>query len=207
MGLKYAKPEILFQTTLAKSVLVYAPGYLLFVHFDFGPQAESCKIRMKHPYYITLSLYAVELDVPRARWDTHKLNSIENSIWDQTFPGANNTGIIMYKRHTVRFSQNNHDFKGPHPESENNLEANLKVLSLWEVPHWRISFECFRTVSKWTLVKKRGSSRALSIFPFHNVLLDPWSCGAPSKKWRIISSLWWQYISTVNLVLDEILLE
>lgn len=48
---------------------------------------------------------------------THKFNSIEDSIWDQTFPGAISTGIIMDKRHTVRFSQNNHDFKGPHPES------------------------------------------------------------------------------------------
>lgn len=155
MGLNYAKLEILFQTTLSKSVLTYAPGHLLSVHFDSGPQAGCCKIRMKHPYHITLSLYAMELEVPGARWDTHKLNSIENSIWDQTFPGANSTGIIMYKRHTVRSSQNNHDFKGRHPESENQFEANLKVPSRWEFPHWRISLGCLQTALKWARVKTR----------------------------------------------------
>lgn len=77
------------------------------------------KIWMENPYYSLyfFSVYAMKLEVPRARWDTHKLNSIENSIWDQTFPRAITTGIIRYKRHLVRFCQNNHNFKAPHPNS------------------------------------------------------------------------------------------
>ncbi len=59
----------------------------------------------------------MELKVSRARWDTHKLNSTENSIWDQTFPGAISAGIVMYKGRLQRSSQNNPNFKGPHPES------------------------------------------------------------------------------------------
>lgn len=90
-------------------MLTCTPGVLLFIVI-LGPELGAAP-------YISLSLYAMELEVPRARWDTHKLNSTENSIWDQTFPGAISSGIIMYKRHPVRSSQNNPDFKGPHPES------------------------------------------------------------------------------------------
>ena len=132
----------------------YARDYLLTVHWF---RALRSLIRMKHPpYCMTLWLYVTELEVPGARWDEHKLNSTENSIWNETCPGAKGTGIIMYKRHTHPISsQNNHRFKGLQP---------CKWKSFWEEPQGLVSSRGFtlknfpqklQTALKWALVKTR----------------------------------------------------
>lgn len=151
MELKCANPKTSFQAISPTALSLLAPCYLLSVHLDSGPQAESCKIRMKHPHWITFSLRAIELQILGARWDTQKFNSTENSIWDQTFPGASSAAAMMCKRHTVAFQPEQSGLQSTpppspplQPSSENHSEANLKVPSLWELPHWRVSLECSR---------------------------------------------------------------
>lgn len=122
MGFNYARPEILSVCFLCTR--------LLSLLFDLGPWAGCGKIRMKHPYSLTLSLYAMELGVPRARWDAHKLNSIENSIWDQTFPGANSAGIIMYKKTHSTFQPEQSRLQRPPP---------WKWKSFWGKPQGSVS--------------------------------------------------------------------
>lgn len=104
-------------------------------------------------------------------WNTRKLNSIENSIWDQTCPQANSTGIIMYKRHPACFCQNNHNFKGPHPER-----------LLWKIILRQTSRSClpgFSQVLSGCLQNEDGWNET---FSFASVPRDPRSCGVLSNS-------------------------
>lgn len=173
-------------------MLTYTPGGLLSLHFYSGLQGGLRKIRMKHPYYTFLLLYAMKLEVPRAHWDTHKLNSIENSIWDQRFPRAISTGIIMYKKHPVRFSQNNRDFKGPHPN--NDCEKSFLGKPQGHVFLKGSTPECFTWMFLDCFNMNTGENSSSFLFSSSLLITSHWisgSCGVPTdnKEGRNILNL------------------
>lgn len=132
---------------------------------------------MKHPYHTSLSLYAMKLTVPWARWDTHKMNSIENSIWEPDVSWSHQHWYHNVQKPPSTFQPEQSALQRPPPWKQ-----------LWKIifrQTWRCCLsETFYTehflLDAFRHQWKQGTSFALFIFSFHIVTLALWSFGVPS---------------------------